>query len=181
MLEQFGSFSEAETQLFHTMLVNKSVHKNEMLVRPGEISRSIFFVRKGSFFQSYFSEDCEQTMITDLYMENEWLFNADSLINQIPSTSAIICFSDAEVAELTLENLHQLIASSPNFLLLNKIFNTLSAKISLYDENMNPARKYTYILASRPQLLQVFPLSMIASYLKIRPETLSRVRANISI
>ncbi|WP_295199425.1 cyclic nucleotide-binding domain-containing protein [uncultured Chryseobacterium sp.] len=181
MLEQFGSFSEAEAQLFHTMLIKKSVKKNEMLVVHGEISKSIFFVRKGSFYQSYFSEDCEQAMITDLYTENEWLFNADSLINQTPSRSDITCFADAEVAELTLEKLHQLIAFSPNFLLLNKIFNALSSKIGFYDENMNPAGKYNYILASRPQLLQAFPLSMIASYLKIRPETLSRVRANISI
>ncbi|MDQ1095537.1 MULTISPECIES: Crp/Fnr family transcriptional regulator [Chryseobacterium] len=181
MLEQFGCFSEAETKLFHSMLTNKYVKKDEVLVRQGEISKSIFFVVKGSFYQLYFCQDREENHITDLYMENDWLFNADSLINQAPSKSAIICFSDAEVAELTLESLHQLIAFSRNFLLLNKIFNTLSSKIALYDEHLTPARKYNHILTSKPQLLQSFPLAMIASYLKIRPETLSRVRANIRI
>jgi len=45
---------------------------------------------------------------------------------------------------------------------------------------MTPLQKYQYILDHRPDLIQQFPLKIIASYLKITPETLSRVRDKLS-
>lgn len=52
-------------------------------------------------------------------------------------------------------------------------------RIHLFDNALNPIEKYNYILANKPELVQAFPLRMIASYLKITPETLSRVREKI--
>jgi hypothetical protein len=45
---------------------------------------------------------------------------------------------------------------------------------------MTPLEKYQFVLQTRPQLVQVFPLKMIASYLKVTPETLSRVREKLA-
>lgn len=112
-------------------------------------------------------------------IQDDWVFNFDSLTNQIPSNTIIKSFAKSEVVELKLENLHKLISISQNFLQLNKIFNSLSTKIHIYDCNLNPTEKYDYLLKNKPQIIKIFPLNMIASYLKMRQETLSRVRTNV--
>ncbi|MPT31625.1 MAG: Crp/Fnr family transcriptional regulator [Chryseobacterium sp.] len=177
MLRSLGVFSDFELQLFNQNVEVKTVEKNEILLSEGEISKSIFFIKAGALFQVQKIDDEEK--IIDLNIQNDWVFNFDSLTNQIPSNTIIKAFTKSEVIELKLENLHKLISISQNFLQLNKIFNSLSAKIHIYDSNLNPAEKYNYLLKNKPQIIKIFPLNMIASYLKIRQETLSRVRANV--
>ena len=177
MLRSLGVFSDFEVQLFNQNIEIKTVEKNEILLYEGEISKSIFFIKTGALFQIQKIDDEEK--IIDLNIQDDWVFNFDSLTNQIPSNTIIKSFAKSEVVELKLENLHKLISISQNFLQLNKIFNSLSAKIHIYDSNLNPTEKYDYLLKNKPQIIKIFPLNMIASYLKIRQETLSRVRANV--
>ena len=153
--------------------------KNAILSKDGNVSKSIFFIIRGSFYQSYYNNNREEDIITDLHLENEWVVNLESLVNQRPAKTTIKAFESSEVMELTLDSLHTLIEASKKFLQFNKLL-VSNPKLSFYDENMNPTEKYNYILKTRPQLIQTFPLSMIASYLKIRPETISRIRANVS-
>jgi len=179
MLEEFSDFSEAELKLFNKNICKKYLDKNAILSKEGEISKSLFFIIKGSFYQSYYNPVRDEEIITDLYLENEWTFNIESLVNQSPAKTTIKAFERSEVVELTLDSLHSLIAVSNKFLQFNKLLIS-NPKLNFYDENMTPAEKYNYVLKTRPQLIQTFPLSMIASYLKIRPETISRIRAKIS-
>ncbi len=179
MLEQIGNFSDAEIQLFHKNIGKKFLDKNQILTKEGDISGSLFFIRKGSFYQFYNDEDNEKEMITDLHTENEWVFNIESLVSQIPAKATIKAFEQSEVLELTLEGLHKLIEISQKFLQFNKLLST-GPKLMFYDQNLNPAEKYDHVLKTKPQLIQIFPLTMIASYLKIRPETLSRIRSRVT-
>lgn len=64
------------------------------------------------------------------------------------------------------------------FFILSGCFFQFQSRTYLFDNSLNPAQKYNYIKEAKPLLLQMFPIKMIASYLKIAPETLSRVRAN---
>ncbi|KFC19620.1 Crp/Fnr family transcriptional regulator [Chryseobacterium sp. FH1] len=178
MLEQFAHFSDVEIQFFNKNICKKYVDKSEILSKEGEVSKSIFFIVKGSFYQSYHNAR-EEEIITDLHLENEWAFNLESLVSQKPAKATLKAFERSEVMELTLDSLHTLINISNKFLQFNKLLIS-NPKLRFYDENMNPAEQYNYILKTRPQLIQTFPLSMIASYLKMRPETLSRIRANVS-
>jgi hypothetical protein len=54
------------------------------------------------------------------------------------------------------------------------------SRVIFFDNASTPTEKYLYILNNRLQLIQAFPLKMIASYLKITPETLSRVREKVT-
>lgn len=179
MLTQFADFSDAEIQLLNKSICKRYLDKNEIISNKGDVSKSIFFIVKGSFYQFYYNDVREEEIITDLHLENEWVFNLESFVAQAPAKATVKAFERSEVMELTLDNLHALIAVSNKFLQFNKLLIS-NPKLSFFDENMNPTEKYNYILKTRPQLIQTFPLSMIASYLKIRPETLSRIRANVS-
>jgi hypothetical protein len=136
-------------------------------------------VLSGSFYQFLTDEAGEN--ILDLHVQDEWMFNQTSFINQSPSKTSIRAFSNAEVLELNLYGLHELISKSQSFLQLSRILDRANTRIHFFDHSLSPAQKYNFITESKPLLLQVFPLKMIASYLKITPETLRRVRANLKI
>ncbi|WP_245562191.1 Crp/Fnr family transcriptional regulator [Niabella aurantiaca] len=149
--------------------------KNEILLKEGVVCQSVFYILSGAFYQYQAGEMQEQ--IIDLHLEGEWMFNHESLVHQSRSATSISAFVKSEVAELSLSDLHGLIAGSKAFLQMAGIFNQDGPRTYLFDHVLSPAQKYGYIQQVKPQIAQVFPVKMIASYLKIAPETLSRVRA----
>lgn len=175
VLQDLGSFSERDLHLFDQLAVQRKVHKNELLLKEGAICRSVFYILSGAFFQ-YQTGEVEDTVV-DLHLEQEWMFNNASLTGQVPSAAAIQAFIESEVIELPLEGLHTLIAVSTAFLQLGRIFNPDRNRTHFFDHHLSPAQKYAYIQEVKPGISRVFPVKMIASYLKIAPETLSRVRA----
>ncbi|WP_209391437.1 Crp/Fnr family transcriptional regulator [Chryseobacterium sp. RR2-3-20] len=177
MLENLGTFTEYEIQLFNKNIENKILKKNEVIISEGEISKSIFFIKNGATYQ--FQKIESEEKIIELNIQNDWIYNCDSLTNQVPSKTTIKSFLQTEIIEVKLETLHNLISISQNFLQINKVFNSLNTRIHFYNNNLSPSEKYIYLLENRPEIIKIFPLNMIASYLKIRQETLSRVRANL--
>ncbi|MBT2560025.1 Crp/Fnr family transcriptional regulator [Pedobacter sp. ISL-68] len=176
ILASVGSFSYHDLLLFEEKTVRKLFKKNDVLLRQGEICQSVYFILLGSFFQ-FQSNDITETII-DLHLPKEWMYNHPSLIEQKPSDTTIKAFEKSEVLELSLTNLHSLIAKSQSFLSLGRIFDQPNNRTYLFDRSLSPVEKYNYIKNAKPLIVQVFPVKMIASYLKIAPETLSRVRAN---
>ncbi len=179
ILEDIGQFSSFDITLFERYSIRKSLSKSEILLSDKDVCQSIYYILSGSFFQ-YQSNKLTETII-DLHLKNEWVFNQPSLIEQTRSATTIKAFEKADVIELSLNKIHSLIGKSQNFLQLNKIFNHSNIKMFLSDNSLSPAQKYNYVKEVKPLITQKFPVKMIASYLKIAPETLSRVRANYSI
>lgn len=110
MLRSLGVFSDFELELFDQNIEIKTVEKNEILLAEGEISKSVFFIKTGALFQVQKID--EEEKITDLNIQGDWVFNFDSLTNQIPSNIIIKAFAKSEVVELKLESLHKLISVS---------------------------------------------------------------------
>lgn len=172
-----GKYNEEEIELFGQAVQYRNITKDEIICPMGEIARAVYFNSKGAFFQYTETEDGVENII-DLYPEGAWFLNHNSFIAQRPADSSIKAYSDGVVMELRIDSLHWLISKSTAFLQLAKIFE--QPRISFFDNKLSPADKYQYVLEHRPSLIQLFPLKMIASYLKITPETLSRVREQLS-
>jgi len=176
ILNSIGQFSSDDVTLFEKHTTRRMLRKNEVILNEGDICQSFYYILSGSFFQ-FVCNGTTETII-DLHLPKEWMFNHQSLIGQVPSNTTIKAFANAEVMELSLYSLHNLIAKSQSFLNLGRIFNQTDSRTFLFDNSLDPAQKYEYVKNIKPHIAQVFPVKMIASYLKIAPETLSRVRAN---
>ena len=175
ILASIGQFSSFDLELFENYTTQTCFNKSDVILKEGEVCKSLYFIQSGSFFQFQFKDIDE--IIIDLHLEGEWLFNHQSLTQQTPSKTTIKAFSKSEVIQLSLESFHALASKSTSFLQFGKILNGAHNRTYIFDNSLTPAERYNYIKRVKPQLVKVFPIKMIASFLKIAPETLSRVRA----
>ena len=176
IINSVGQFSQTDIELFGRYSERRTLDKNDVLLKQTEVCKSFYYILSGSFFQFQTKETIEN--IIDLHVQDEWMFNQQSLTEQSPSDTTLKAFSKSEIIELDLNSLHILVSKSPSFLQFASILNQTKRRTSFYDNALNPADKYNFIHAYKPELIKVFPIKMIASYVKIAPETLSRVRAS---
>ena len=179
ILDSVGNFSTSEINSFETYTDRRLLHKGSILLPLNKTCSHVFFILSGSFIQYTPGEETDQ--VVDLHLQHEWMFNYNSLITQLPSTTVIKAFTKAEVLELSLHHFHTLVAGSTSFLQLNSIFSQVCNRIFLFDNAMDAIEKYNYIKKVKPGITQEFPVKTIASFLKIAPETLSRIRGSYRI
>lgn len=172
ILTAIGRFSENEIALFENEISPKLFKKNEVLLREGEICSSVFYIIKGAAYQFVY-EDIDENII-GLHIDRDWCLNYSSFIKQKPSSAVIKAYTDLEVIELTTTSIHKLISISPSFFQLGKVLE--DTRIRFFDNANTALQKHNHLFLSKSELFQRFPLKMIASYLKIAPETLSRIR-----
>ncbi|GAB3007952.1 Crp/Fnr family transcriptional regulator [Niabella terrae] len=174
-LSDIGRFP-AEAQLrFEEQLKRRHFEKNELITRVGQVARSVFFVQSGACYQLLIRDLEEQ--VVDLHLPGEWMADHQSLMDQSPAVLSLKAFEKSSLLELRLESIHYLIGQSPAFLQLSRIFMPVSLRTEMFDQDLSPIEKYRLVTRAKPLVAAVFPVKMIASYLKIAPETLSRVRA----
>ncbi|MCF0074291.1 cyclic nucleotide-binding domain-containing protein [Dyadobacter sp. CY261] len=179
ILRATGTYTDDEVGLFEEAVTARHVTRNELILQKGQVAKSMYYLLSGSIYQYEQVSELDRNII-DLRIQNEWFFDYRSLISQRPSEIYIQTFTDCHILELSLDIAHYLTGRSIAFLQLNKVLEGALERLKFFDQSMTPVEKYTFILHNRPRLIQTFPLKMISSYLKLTPETLSRVRKSIS-
>lgn len=175
-LDKIGRFSDQNFESILKLLIPRQLSRNELLLDHGQICQSAFFISSGSAYQFRY-DDIDQK-VTDLHIQSEWCLNYSSFISQIPSQNIIKANTETCIFELSIHAIHHLISESAVFLQLGKILEGALTRTHYLDNPMSPSEKYNHLINSRPQVLQMFPLKLIASYLNMTPETLSRVRSS---
>ena len=173
-LDRIGTFTDEELILIYESAVICKVKKNEIILDVGQVCNSFFFILSGACYQ-YQMDDIEERII-DLFTEYDCALNQVSFISRKPSDDVIRAFIDCEILVLNIDSVHKLIKISNSFLQFGKLMNSQN-RLVFFDNSMSPVDKYNHILVNNPTFIQIFPLKYIASFLKITPETLSRVRA----
>lgn len=174
-LKKAGEFSEKESTLLKQELQFKELKKGDILLEKGKVCSSLCFIISGCFYQYSIDSESNKNII-DLNIANDWVINHKSFTSRKPSESSIQAFEDSSFYEISIDAIHKLIAQSQSFLQMGKILEESTSRIDFFDNNFSPDEKYHYIITNKPNLLQKFPQTIIASYLKMTPETFSRVR-----
>lgn len=175
-LNIFG-LGEAEKQVLQTSLHTRLLEKNDTLQQVGEVCSAGYYLHRGALYMYRPTEEGEEQII-DLYMEGEWLLDHGSFISRTPSSFGIRAYEACEIYSISITDIHALIRQSPAFFTMGRILDQAKDRTLFFDTALTPAQKYDHLMQHRKSLFQKFPLRMIASYLKVTPETLSRVRSN---
>lgn len=178
-LGRYGAYSKEDLVLLEAELDALTLEKGEILLSKGDTCSSLCFLVTGSAYQ-YGIEGGFNEKVIDLYVPNDWVINHKSFASRKPSDYFIKAYEDTSLYTLSMEAIHKLIGHSQSFFQLGKILGESGARISFFDNDMTPDEKYQEVLKNKPEVIQKFPQKLIASYLKITPETLSRVRSRFS-
>ncbi len=177
---QYMTLSKEEIQLIKGEDIIREYKKNDFLLKEGQIAKECFLVLKGCV-KRYYLEDGEEK-IMEFYTENDPIAPV-SYTNQEPSKYYLSCVEPCIISTGTEERTQQFIQNFPEFVpIFIKIGDRLSAKKQIaFDtfKNSSPEIRYQKLVESRPDLINRVPQYMIASYLGIKPESLSRIRKRL--
>ena len=171
--------SDEDFELIKNKFTTKHFRKNQYLLQEGDVSKYVFFIIKGALRQ-YSIDHKGAEHIVNLCTENWWIGDRESFTLNTPSNYTIDAVEDTDVLMLNKANFEDLVDTVPIFAktLRTMDYNNqiatqkrINAAISFTAEE-----RYLNLMATNPTLLQRFPQTMIASYLGVSPETLSRIR-----
>jgi CRP-like cAMP-binding protein len=175
-----ANLTNKELDMIESLSVHKKLRKRQFLLQEGDVCRYMTFIARGCMRQYRIDTDGAEH-ITRFAIENWWMSDRESYTTGQPSKSYIDCLEDSDVIVWTKENYSELLRQIPEFhnfmeQLLNRSFiakdNRIHAAISFTAEE-----KYHNFLKNFPDIFNRVPLHMIASYLGISRETLSRIRS----
>ncbi|MDR1876275.1 MAG: Crp/Fnr family transcriptional regulator [Flavobacteriaceae bacterium] len=177
------SISDKEFQLLLDNLEHKKVRRKEKLLEAGNVCNGSFYVNKGLLY-SYFNDINGIEHVVHFAMENYWISDLYSLLNNTPATIDIVALEDSDVYLLRADVLEKLLVEIPSLERYYRILyqNAYTATQQRLDCTLSvPAvERYLKLLDDNPQILQRVSLHLIASYLGITPESLSRIRKKLT-
>jgi CRP-like cAMP-binding protein len=174
-----GALSEADYAQIEPFIKTKTVIKGDFLLKEGDICSHFFFVEQGLLRFYALNEDGKENIL-QFATENWLVSDRGSMFFKEPSTYYIDAFEDTTVVMIDTEFVDTVSAINANFrkqneLLLQNHIRQLYKRISqLLGESART--RYLEFVNMYPDILLRVPQWMVASYLGITPESLSRVR-----
>ena len=176
--------TEEEKLLSKSFFIPKKLRKKQYLLQEGDVSKYVAFVEKG-ILRQYKVDDKGNEHILQFAFEGWWIADHYSFLTGEPSLYNIDALEDCELLLLTKQAEEQLLEKLPKFerffrlLLQNNMIATLQRLESSLSGTAE--EKYNQLIQSCPTLAERIPQHMIASFLGITPETVSRIRKQMSL
>lgn len=181
LFEAFPELSREEVLAIASNINTREAKKGTILLREGTISRECYAVLKGCVRKYHIKNGEEIT--TAFFTEGEPVASFTSYLNQVPSDHFLICVEDCLLTVGTKEKEDEMIAQFPK--LESIIRHEMEKNAGKAQEEMatfitsSPEERYLHLLENRADLFNRVPQHQIASYLGIKPESLSRLRKRI--
>ncbi|MGC1244101.1 MAG: Crp/Fnr family transcriptional regulator [Chryseosolibacter sp.] len=171
-------FTEKLRDSFERVAVRKVIAKGEFLIREGDIERNLYLVESGAIRVFYLTEFEEMTI--RFGYKGSMITSLSSFIKATPSEFYIDAIRKTSLKIISKERLVALVNESIenlkqyNALLESLITQQIEREVDLLITS--PTERLNRVLQRSPNLFQEIPLKYIASYLRMTPETLSRIR-----
>jgi len=168
-----------EEELVKDAFQPKKFRKKQYFLQDGDVCKHAGFIVKGAMRQ-YSVDDKGVEHIVHLYIENYWAADRESSIMLTPSVYNIDAWEDTEILMITRAEMLDLMEKIPALVKMIRVMderNAIANQRRLNSSISNTAEKrYAEFADNHPQFIQRFPQHIIASYLGITKETLSRIR-----
>lgn len=170
-----------EMQAVLDMVEIKRYQKGTLLLQEGQYAKECYYNVQGCIRQFYLKKGEEKT--TFFYLEDQSVSSLNSTIADTPVDYYLECTEDTILAVMSHEKEEELYSRFPRFETLCR--QGLERQIAMYHNMLtaymtsSPEERYLNLLRDRPQLLDRVPQYQLASYLGVKPESLSRIRKRI--
>lgn len=181
-IRKYVHLTEEEADAILKVLVHKTFRKGTHLLREGQISKACYFNIEGLVRQYELIDGEEKT--TDFYLEGDAIVAFDSASKNIPCAFNWVCQEETTLVIGRLDKIEDNYAANPKLEKMSSLF--ISQNFGKYQNfsssfvTLSPEERYLKLMKDNPALLNRVPQYHIASYLGIKPETLSRIRKRIA-
>ncbi len=170
--------TDAQFDGFYACFKHESLKKGQILIREGDAVTREYFVLNGCL-KTYFTNDELKTTILQFAMPTWWASDYMALYNHCKAAVIVDCVSNAEVLSISAEDrermCHEVEAIGHFFRWrTNRGFAALQKRLLSFMTN-DTKQRYEDLLAQYPTLFQLVPKHLIASYLGVSRETVSRL------
>lgn len=180
-LGRLVDFTDTEFEAFSTRLKARYLAKDEMYLAEGTVCRKIGLVTSGSlrmFYNIRGEERCK-----DFQFEGQFTGSIESLFSQQPARFSIAALEDTSLLEISRQGLQYLFDTYKAWERFGRLY---MEQMFMYKEKREASllfdsstTRYENLLRDQPQHTHRIPLKYLASYLGIKPESLSRIRKKI--
>ena len=176
--------TEEEKLLSKSFFIPKRLRKKQYLLQESDVCKYVAFVEKG-ILRSYTVDDKGNEHILQFAFEGWWIADQYSFLTGEPPNYNIDALEDCELLLLTKQAEEQLLEKMPKFERFFRLLlqNNLIATVKRLESSLSDSaeEKYNQLIQSCPTLAERIPQHMLASFLGITPETISRIRKQMSL
>jgi CRP-like cAMP-binding protein len=178
---QISPLTAEEAEAIKESSVIKNYKKGTFLLKEGQLATNTFFVFEGLIRQFVLADGEERT--TTFFTENQWVISLNGFDESQPSQHYWLCEEDC-VLLIGNDN------SAQNIFKIHPRLESIARKIientfSEYQQMMmnylkdSPEQRYLRLIETKPDLIQRIPQYQLASYIGVKPESLSRIRKRL--
>lgn len=167
--------------LTESMMV-KSFKKGDYLIREGQLHHDTYFLLEGLVREFKIVEGNDIT--TGFYTEEQWIISPDGFEVKKPSMYNLVCAENTTLVVGNEQKARELFRQFPHFetvsrQIMETVFEERQHQVTSYITE-NPEQRYLNLLKTRPGIFQRVPQYDIATYIGVKPESLSRIRRKLS-
>ncbi len=174
--------SEQDFERFLKLTKTVTIEKNEFLIHEGNISKYIALIISGVLY-SYSIDEKGDKHVVQIALENNWISDLYSFLSEEPAIFNLQAIEKSEIILLSKSNFEKACDTIPmieryfRILIQNAYVNSQRRVSRIYGNTAE--ERYLRLFESNPKIIQSVPQHYIASYLGIKPQSLSRIRKKI--
>jgi len=177
-IEKIVKLTDEEFKFVLTFFTFRSYKKHQYVVQAGDSAPNDHFVVKG-LLKSFYNDEAGKTHILQFAMEDWWISDPNAYHNKLNATLNIDCLEDTDIFFISIDNREKLCAEMQKmeYFFMKK---TTAGYIALQKRilslmSQKAEDRYLQFVQLYPDLIERVPKALIASYLGITRETLSRM------
>jgi len=181
VLESFHPTSRDLREYLNNILLHKEFKKGHVLLRPGQVPSTVWFIQKGAARGYVFDDRKGEQITTWFWHRGDFMLALDSFCRQLPTSFYIEILEDSTLLSVTYEKLEE---TAKRFPALRHVERCIMEEClhrvyrHYHDRAHLPVKaRFVRLMHERPQLFQVASIKDIASFLGMFPDTLSRLRS----
>lgn len=185
LLHYIGSdhnFSQEETEAVKRYFEPVKFSRNTIIEEAGKIPGYLYYIVSG-YLRLFYTDQNGNEVTTHINCPPGFFTSYSHFINETISEDYVECITDCELLRITKKNLDNLVKESQSM----KDFSISVFQQSIaYNENrsrelsvLNAEERYLKLIKDYPEIIQNVPIQYIASFLGMKPESLSRIRRKI--
>jgi len=183
-IQQKVLLSDNDKDAIRNFFVPKKLRKRQYLLQEGDVCKYLTFIAKG-LLRTYNVDDKGDEHMSVFGWEGWWLSDFNSFLSGEPAVFNIDAIEDSELLMISRTDYEALTITVP---IMDRYFRILYQNSIVTKERRlmssithSAEEKYVQLVESNPKMIERVPQNLIASYLGIAPETLSRIKKNLAL